>query len=122
VTPNSNGALTFSRDGRRLLSGGDDGSVGLWEVAGGTGIGQGGTFGAARGQLKHLRGGTLRWGIYAEAVAMVAFAQLTRLLLRAGGVNLGLGAMTGLTVASNAVALTLPGAPSPTRELSHSPS
>ena len=42
---------------------------------------------------------------------MVAFAQLTRLLLRAGDVNLRLGSMIGLTLASNAVALTLPGGP-----------
>ena len=43
--------------------------------------------------------------------ALIAFAQLTRLLLRAGGVSLGLGSMIGLTLASNAVALTLLGGP-----------
>jgi uncharacterized protein (TIRG00374 family) len=62
-------------------------------------------------RLGDLRWGDLRWAIYAERLAMIAFAQLTRLLLRAGGVKLGLGSMIGLTLASNAVALTLPGGP-----------
>lgn len=69
------------------------------------------TLQSAAGQLRHLDWRTLRWGLYAEALAMVAFAQLTRLLLRAGGVRLRLGAMIGLTLASNAVSLSLPGGP-----------
>jgi uncharacterized membrane protein YbhN (UPF0104 family) len=52
-------------------------------------------------RLGDLRWGDLRWAIYAEGLAMIAFAQLTRLLLRAGGVKLGLGSMIGLTLASN---------------------
>ncbi|MGO9971483.1 MAG: lysylphosphatidylglycerol synthase transmembrane domain-containing protein [Solirubrobacteraceae bacterium] len=70
-----------------------------------------GTVETAFAQLKHLHWRTLRWAIYAEALALVAFAQLTRLLLRAGGVNLRLGSMIVLTLASNAVAITLPGGP-----------
>ncbi len=70
-----------------------------------------GTLETAFAQLKHLHWRALRWAIYAEALALVAFAQLTRLLLRAGGVNLRLGPMIGLTLASNAVAITLPGGP-----------
>lgn len=70
-----------------------------------------GTLESALDRLGDLRWGDLRWAIYAEGLAMIAFAQLTRLLLRAGGVNLGLGSMIGLTLASNAVALTLPGGP-----------
>jgi len=72
---------------------------------------QWGTLDAALGQLAHVHWRTLRWALYAEALALVAFAQLTRLLLRAGGVNLGLGSMFRLTLASNALALTLPGGP-----------
>ncbi|MGO9901788.1 MAG: lysylphosphatidylglycerol synthase transmembrane domain-containing protein [Solirubrobacteraceae bacterium] len=70
-----------------------------------------GTLETAFAQLKHLHWRTLRWAMYAEALAVVAFAQLTRLLLRAGGVDLRLGSMIGLTLASNAVAITLPGGP-----------
>lgn len=86
-------------------------SAGLLAVAAVTVASQWSTVEAAFGQLNHLHWRTLRWAIYAEALAMIAFAQLTRLLLRAGGVNLGLGSMVGLTLASNAVALTLPGGP-----------
>jgi putative heme transporter len=85
--------------------------AGLTGVAVVTIVSQWGTLESAFGELKHIRWGRLRWAIYAEALAMIAFAQLTRLLLRAGKVNLGLGSMIGLTLASNAVALTLPGGP-----------
>ncbi len=83
--------------------------AGLVAVAGVTIASEWGTLQTAFGELRHLHWHRLRWAIYAEALAMIAFAQLTRLLLRAGGVHLGLGSMTGLTLASNAVALTLPG-------------
>lgn len=86
-------------------------SAGLLAVAAVTIASQWSTVEAAFGQLQHLHWRTLRWALYAEALAMIAFAQLTRLLLRAGGVKLGLGSMIGLTLASNAVALTLPGGP-----------
>ena len=85
--------------------------AGLTAVAVTTVISEWGTLRSAFKELGHLHWGTLRWAIYAEALAMIAFAQLTRLLLRAGGVNLGMGSMVGLTLASNAVALTLPGGP-----------
>ncbi|MBV8986945.1 MAG: flippase-like domain-containing protein, partial [Solirubrobacterales bacterium] len=85
--------------------------AGLTAVAVTTVISEWGTLQSAFKVLGHLHWGTLRWAIYAEALAMIAFAQLTRLLLRAGGVNLGMGSMVGLTLASNAVALTLPGGP-----------
>jgi len=91
-------------------------TAGLTALAVAIVVSQWGTLESAFGELRHLRWGMLRWAVYAEALAMIAFAQLTRLLLRAGGVNLGLGSMIGLTLASNAVALTLPGArpgPSP---------
>jgi putative heme transporter len=74
-------------------------------------VSQWGTLDAAVAQLGHVHWRTLRWALYAEILALIAFAQLTRLLLRAGGVNLGLGSMFRLTLASNALALTLPGGP-----------
>jgi hypothetical protein len=84
---------------------------GLLALAAVTVASQWGTLESAFGRLGHLHWRNLRWAIYAEALAMIAFAQLTRLLLRAGGVNLRMGSMIGLTLASNAVALTLPGGP-----------
>ena len=96
---------SWLRWARRILM------IGLLAVAAVTIASQWGTLETAFGQLKHLHWRSLRWAIYAEALALVAFAQLTRLLLRAGGVSLGLGSMIGLTLASNGVALTLPGGP-----------
>jgi hypothetical protein len=96
---------SWLRWARRILM------IGLLAVAAVTIAFQWGTLETAFGQLKHLHWRSLRWPIYAEALALVAFAQLTRLLLRAGGVSLGLGSMIGLTLASNGVALTLPGGP-----------
>jgi putative heme transporter len=74
-------------------------------------VSQWGTLDAAFAQLGHVHWRTLRWALCAEVLALIAFAQLSRLLLRAGGVNVGLGSMFRLTLASNAVAVTLPGGP-----------
>ncbi len=101
----SNGSAPWLRWARWILSGV------LLAVAIATIASEWGTLESALDRLTALRWGELRWAIYAEGLAMIAFAQLTRLLLRAGGVNLGLGSMIGLTLASNAVALTLPGGP-----------
>lgn len=48
-------------------------------------------------------------GVGAEAAAVVAFAQLQRVLLRAGEVNAGLARLTGVTLAGNALQNSLPG-------------
>jgi hypothetical protein len=61
---------------------------------------QWGTLQMAFTALDHVHWRDLRWAIYAETLAMVAFAQLTRLLLRAGGVTLRMGPMIGLALAS----------------------
>jgi uncharacterized membrane protein YbhN (UPF0104 family) len=45
----------------------------------------------------------------AEAVSFLAFAQLPRRLLIAGGVRTGLGVMTAITVAANSLNVSLPG-------------
>ena len=60
-------------------------------------------------ELTHLDWRWLRWAIYAEGLSLVAFATLQRLLLRAGGVHLGLGSLLELTLAGNALAVSLPG-------------
>ncbi|MGO9961226.1 MAG: lysylphosphatidylglycerol synthase transmembrane domain-containing protein [Solirubrobacteraceae bacterium] len=85
--------------------------IGVLALAGVAIASQSRTLETALAQLKHLHWRTLRWAIYAEALSLIAFAQLTRLLLRASGVNLRLGSMIGLTLASNALAITLPGGP-----------
>jgi uncharacterized membrane protein YbhN (UPF0104 family) len=45
----------------------------------------------------------------AEAVSFLAFAQLPRRLLLAGGVRTGMGVMTAITVAANSMNVSLPG-------------
>ena len=53
-----------------------------------------------------------RWvvvAVAAEAVSMVVFALLQRRLLRAGGVEVDLAPMLGITLAGNAMAMSLPG-------------
>ncbi|HEY2430788.1 MAG TPA: lysylphosphatidylglycerol synthase transmembrane domain-containing protein [Acidimicrobiales bacterium] len=58
--------------------------------------------------------GRLRWGwlvvaVAFEALSLVAFARLQRWLLRAGGVDVGVGTMVEITLAGNALAMSLPG-------------
>jgi putative heme transporter len=72
---------------------------------------QWGTLRSGVEQLTHLDWRNLRLALYAEALSLIALAQLTRLLLATGGVRLRLGSVLGLTVASNAMVLTLPGGP-----------
>ncbi len=55
----------------------------------------------------------LRWqwvllGVAAEAASYLAFAQLQRTLLRAGRAYVGLGPMTGITLAANSITNSLP--------------
>lgn len=55
-----------------------------------------------------------RWlsiALAAQGASLVAFAALQRALLSAGGSSLGLGYVLRLTVASNAVSMSLPGGP-----------
>jgi putative heme transporter len=56
---------------------------------------------------------SLRWGwvvpaAAAEAGSFVAFALLQRKMLRAGGVDVGVAAMTAITLAGNAIANSIP--------------
>jgi len=67
------------------------------------------TLRSAFSMFGHLRWRELRWAIYAEALSMVAFARVQHRLLKAGGVHLGLGSLIELTLAGNALSVTLPG-------------
>ncbi|HEX5267348.1 MAG TPA: lysylphosphatidylglycerol synthase transmembrane domain-containing protein [Acidimicrobiales bacterium] len=59
--------------------------------------------------VTHLRPGWLVLAILVQAASMVVFARLQRWLLRAGGVEIGLGEMTEITLAGNALGTSLPG-------------
>lgn len=85
--------------------------VGLIGGGAATVVSQWGEVSSALTQLKSLNWQDVRWAIYAELLALIAFAQLMRVLLRAGGANLRLRSILSLTLASIALALTLPGGP-----------
>jgi putative heme transporter len=59
-------------------------------------------------QLGHLRWGWVTVAIGAEAASVVALAALQNWLLGIGGVRPSLGSMVRITLASNAIALSLP--------------
>jgi uncharacterized protein (TIRG00374 family) len=58
--------------------------------------------------LHHLGWGWVLLGVAAEAVSYLAFAQLQRILLRAGRTYVALGPMVGITLAANAITNSLP--------------
>jgi len=59
--------------------------------------------------LGHLRLGGLAVALALEAASLVAFARLQRWLLHEGGVDVGLVPMVQITLAGNALAMSLPG-------------
>ena len=59
--------------------------------------------------LVHLRWGWLVAALGLEALSMVVFARIQQRLLRAGSIDVGLGSMTAITLAGNALALSVPG-------------
>jgi len=59
--------------------------------------------------LGHLRLSGLAVALALEAASLVAFARLQRWLLHEGGVDVGLVPMVQITLAGNALALSLPG-------------
>jgi uncharacterized membrane protein YbhN (UPF0104 family) len=65
--------------------------------------------GAAGHSLLHVRWGFLIVALALEAASIVVFARIQQRLLRAGNVEVGLGPMTAISLAANALALTLPG-------------
>jgi hypothetical protein len=58
--------------------------------------------------LPHLRVGWLLAGIGAECLSMLAFGQLQRTLLRAGGARLSLGSVLGTVYRANVIAVAVP--------------
>ncbi len=63
------------------------------------------------GQLGHLHWRWVRYAVYAEALSVVALAWVTRALLRAGGRRMAMGRLIALSLASNAMATSIPGGP-----------
>lgn len=59
--------------------------------------------------LAHLHWPWVGAAMGTEIASMVCFARLQRWLLRAGGADLGLGAMVEITLAGNAMSVSLPG-------------
>lgn len=73
------------------------------------GIGHGHQLTSAMSRLTHLRWAWLVIALGLEVASMVVFAQIQQRLLRAGNVRMGLGEMTAITMAGNALSLSLPG-------------
>src|ERR1700730_12695148 len=61
--------------------------------------------------LEHLRYEWVFFAVVAELASIGAYAALTRQLLRAGGVDIGLAELSGITLAANAIQNSLPGGP-----------
>ncbi len=99
------GRRNWLRIGRPLFT------AGLLVMAAFTVAGQWGTVESAVGHLTHLQWRWVRWSIYAEALSVVALASLGWILLRAGGRRLSLGSFLALTLASNALSVSVPGGP-----------
>lgn len=71
--------------------------------------GRGGELARAGRLLAHPRPAWVGLAVVFEAGSMVVFARLQRWLLRCGGVRLSLAAIVEITLAANALSLTLPG-------------
>jgi len=61
--------------------------------------------------LEQVRYQWIFFAVVAELASIGAFAALTRQLLRAGGVDLGLAELSGITLAANAIQNSLPAGP-----------
>ena len=86
-------------------------SIGLGAVALDALNGQRDELVGASSELAHLRVGWLLVAIAAELVSLAEFGQLQRRLLAAGGVDLPAAEAVGLSVASGAIASSLPAGP-----------
>jgi putative heme transporter len=73
--------------------------------------GQWNTLVSAVGRLAHLDWRFVRWAVYAEAASIVAYAWLGRTLLRAGRRRVAMGSMIAISLASNALATSVPAGP-----------
>ena len=61
--------------------------------------------------LEHIRYQWVFFAVVAELASIGAYAALTRQLLRAGGVDIGLAELSGITLAANAIQNSLPAGP-----------
>src|SRR6266852_3515467 len=61
--------------------------------------------------LEHVHYGWVVFAVIAELASIGAYAALTRQLLRAGGIDISLGGLTGITLAANAIQNSLPAGP-----------
>jgi putative heme transporter len=73
--------------------------------------GQWGTVEAAVRQFVHLHWRWIRWAIYAEALSIVAYAWISRALLRASRRPISMGRLIAIGLGSNALATSVPGGP-----------
>ena len=96
-------APTMRTWGRRALA------VALLAVAGYEAYQRHTEIASAAHLVTHLGPAWLVLAVAAEAASMVVFARLQRWLLRAGGVEIGLGEMVEITLAGNALGTSLPG-------------
>lgn len=83
--------------------------LGLFAAAALTIAGQWSTLASAVDQLGDLKWRWLQWAVYAEAFSIVIYASLMLVLLRAGGVRLRLRPILSLTLAGNALVVSVPG-------------
>jgi uncharacterized protein (TIRG00374 family) len=74
-------------------------------------VGRRGELSAALGQLGQVRPGWLACAIGAEAMSLWSFGYLQHRVLRLAGTRVAVGALFALSVASDAIALTVPGEP-----------
>jgi putative heme transporter len=85
------------------------GVVAVLAVAVAAGVSRSHDVAAVGHSLIHVRWGWLLVALGLEAASMVVFARIQQRLLRAGNVHVGLRPMAAITLAANALALTLPG-------------
>jgi uncharacterized protein (TIRG00374 family) len=97
--------LTIGRIARYLVS------VALAALALYVVLGKRDELSGASSYLDDLHWQWLAIGAACEAVSIVAYAALQRRLLRAGGANLGMTSLTGITLAGNAIENSLPAGP-----------
>ncbi|MHB1536348.1 MAG: lysylphosphatidylglycerol synthase transmembrane domain-containing protein [Acidimicrobiales bacterium] len=79
------------------------GALAIWAVAG-----KSQELSGATSYLAHLRWPWVALAALAEAVSYLSFAVMQRRLLHGAGVEVPVGSMTGITVAGNAIQVTLP--------------
>ncbi len=70
-----------------------------------------GDFAGASHRLAHLRAGGALAALGAEALSLACFAALQRVVLDSGGARLGLGELYAISLANDAIALSVPGEP-----------